>query len=57
VRFIEDNWLGGQRLGGGAFDSTSGSIMSMFNFSGSGNNPVVYLDPTSGTQVATPPSS
>ena len=57
VRFIEDNWLGSQRLGGGAFDATSGSIMSMFNFSGSGNNPVIYLDPTLGTQVATPPAS
>lgn len=56
VRFIEDNWLGGTRLGGGSFDSTSGSIMGMFNFSGSGNNPVVYLDGTLGTPVATPPA-
>ncbi|RFU45089.1 phospholipase C [Paraburkholderia sp. DHOC27] len=56
VRFIEDNWLGGARLGGGSFDSTSGSIMGMFNFSGSGNNPVLYLDENLGTQVATPPA-
>ena len=27
VRFIEDNWLHGQRLGGGSFDATAGSIM------------------------------
>jgi phospholipase C len=33
VRFIEDNWLHGERLGGGAFDATTGSIMGMFDFS------------------------
>lgn len=34
VRFIEDNWLKGQRLGGGSFDASSGSIMPLFNFVG-----------------------
>ncbi|HTX75208.1 MAG TPA: alkaline phosphatase family protein [Terracidiphilus sp.] len=33
VRFIEDNWLGGQRLGGGSFDAIAGSINDMFDFS------------------------
>jgi phospholipase C len=32
VRFIEDNWLQGQRLGGGSFDATAGSINDMFDF-------------------------
>ncbi len=32
VRFIEDNWLNGQRLGGGSFDASAGSIMDMFDF-------------------------
>ena len=32
VRFIEDNWLHGERIGGGAFDATAGSIMDMFDF-------------------------
>jgi phospholipase C len=32
VRFIEDNWLGGQRLGGGSFDAIAGSINDMFDF-------------------------
>ncbi|CAE6868276.1 hypothetical protein R75465_08115 [Paraburkholderia aspalathi] len=32
VRFIDDNWLRGQRIGGGSFDATAGSIMSMFVF-------------------------
>ena len=31
-QFIEDNWLNGERLGGGSFDATTGSIMDMFNF-------------------------
>jgi phospholipase C len=55
VRFIEDNWLGGTRLGGGSFDATSGSIMTMFNFAGSGTNPKLYLDENLGTAVSTPP--
>ncbi len=32
IRFIEDNWLGGQRLGNGSFDAIAGSIQSMFDF-------------------------
>ncbi|CAB3725397.1 Phospholipase C 3 [Paraburkholderia phenoliruptrix] len=56
VRFIEDNWLGGQRIGGGSFDATAGSIMGMFNFSGSGNNPTVFVDPNLGTVVSSVPA-
>lgn len=33
IRFIEDNWLGGQRLGAGSFDVQAGSLTTMFNFS------------------------
>ena len=33
VRFIEDNWLHGERLGDGSFDATAGSIQDMFDFS------------------------
>jgi phospholipase C len=57
VKFIEDNWLGGQRLGNGSFDATAGSIMNMFNFSGSGNNPTVYLDQNLGIKLSAPPAS
>ena len=32
IRFIEDNWLGGQRIGNGSFDAIAGSIMTMFDF-------------------------
>ncbi|WP_028228724.1 phospholipase C [Paraburkholderia ferrariae] len=57
VRFIEDNWLGSARLGGGSFDATAGDMRALFNFTGSGNIPVMYLDPTLGTQVSSPPST
>jgi phospholipase C len=26
IKFIEDNWLGGERLGGGSYDASSGSL-------------------------------
>ncbi len=47
VRFIEDNWLGGQRIGGGSFDATTGSIMDMFDFS-QAHMSRLYIDPQSG---------
>jgi phospholipase C len=47
-QFIEDNWLNGQRIGGGSFDATTGSIVDMFNFN-KGNNTALMLDPTFGT--------
>ena len=32
IRFIEDNWLDGQRIGKGSFDSDHNSITQMFDF-------------------------
>jgi phospholipase C len=32
LRFIEDNWLGGERVGQGSFDSIAGPITGMFDF-------------------------
>ena len=59
VRFIEDNWLHGQRLGGGSFDEKAGSIMDLFDFDRdhSHDNRVnaLFLDPTAGTVVVSPP--
>ena len=57
VRFIEDNWLHGERLGGGSFDATSGSIMDMFDFHGHRRDTALYLDPTTGNVMAKPPVS
>jgi phospholipase C len=51
VRFIEDNWLGGKRLGGGSFDATSGSIMDMFDFRAPFNAAPLFLDPEQGNRI------
>ena len=49
IRFIEDNWLGGERLGEGSFDATAGSIMDMFDFTATGGKTAALrLDPQSG---------
>jgi phospholipase C len=58
VRFIEDNWLDGQRIGGGSFDATAGSIVPMFDFGAAGGKtPVLYLDETNGTPLKSPPKN
>ncbi len=49
IRFIEDNWLKGERLGDGSFDATTGSIMDMFDFKNGGHVPALQLDPATGT--------
>jgi phospholipase C len=51
LRFIEDNWLQGQRIGGGSFDAITNSITQMFNFNPNQNdqgNGVLFLDPATG---------
>jgi phospholipase C len=64
VRFIEDNWLRGERLGGGSNDASAGSIMDVFDFTrilgiDFDFDPAkkVFLDPTVGTIVGSPPAS
>jgi phospholipase C len=47
IRFVEDNWLGGQRIGGGSFDAIAGSMLNMFNFSQT-PNPKLTLSETTG---------
>ncbi len=56
LRFIEDNWLHGQRLGNGSFDATAASIMPMFHFASAGTAPPLYLDPATGDLLASPPA-
>jgi phospholipase C len=54
LRFVEDNWLGGERIGQGSFDSIAGSIDNMFGFS----HPAPFgdseyiLDPSTGEVVS-----
>ncbi|WP_426442600.1 phospholipase C [Bradyrhizobium genosp. P] len=59
VRFIEDNWLHGQRLGGGSFDESAESIMDLFDFdhdhSRDDQASRLFLDPTAGTVIVSPP--
>ena len=47
IRFVEDNWLSGQRIGQGSFDGIANSIASMLNFSQT-PNPVLMLSDTTG---------
>ncbi len=47
VRFVEDNWLGGARIGGGSADATSGTLTSMFDFTQPSDHRL-YLNPSTG---------
>jgi phospholipase C len=48
LRFIEDNWLSGQRIGQGSFDAIAGTINNMFDFNQKPNAKLI-LDPNLGT--------
>ena len=52
IRFIEDNWLGGQRIGDHSLDSKAGSIDNMFDFN-TGHKPVsnLFLDSNTGMRI------
>jgi phospholipase C len=54
LRFIEDNWLGGGRLGGGSFDAVAGDITGLFDFAGAARTPPLFLDDSLGTPVSAP---
>jgi phospholipase C len=56
VRFIEDNWLDGKRIGNGSFDATAGSITGLFDFGRQQGEPALFLDPKTGEVVQTPPA-
>jgi phospholipase C len=56
IRFIEDNWLSGRRLGGGSFDATTGNMTGMFDFTSPPRMTPLFLDPELGTVVSTPPA-
>ena len=48
VKFIEDNWLNGQRISGSA-DAASGTLMNAFNFNQRvGHTPAVILNDKTG---------
>ncbi|HSZ62024.1 MAG TPA: alkaline phosphatase family protein [Terriglobales bacterium] len=48
IHFIEDNWLGGTRIGNGSFDAVANSIVQDFNFSKIRTNGTLCLNPVTG---------
>ncbi len=54
TKFIEDNWLHGERLGGGSFDAGTGSIDGLFDFAGTGHTPTLFLNDSTGLVTTTP---
>ena len=50
TQFIENNWLGGQRIGGGSYDAISGNLDGLFQFFAPRFAPVI-LNPTTGAVV------
>jgi len=48
LRFIEDNWLAGQRIGQGSFDSLAGAINNMFDFTQTPSSTPYILSETTG---------
>ena len=52
LRFIEDNWLSGQRIGAGSYDGIASSIGQMFDFNGDqGRNGKLILHPSTGQPI------
>ena len=47
IKFAENNWLGGKRIGGGSFDASSNSLSGMLQFFAPHVDPVI-LNPTTG---------
>jgi phospholipase C len=48
LRFVEDNWLAGQRIGQGSFDSIASPLNQMFDFTALRQNGQLFLNPTTG---------
>jgi phospholipase C len=46
LRFIEDNWLQGERVGGGSFDAIAGSLNAMFDFAHPDAKPYILKEAT-----------
>ena len=49
IRYIEDRWLGGTRLGKGSTDEMAGSLCNMFDFNRTRHADPIFLDPDYGT--------
>jgi len=51
LRFVEDNWLGGQRIGQGSFDAIASPINQMFDFTTPHEDNRLFLNPSTGQPV------
>jgi phospholipase C len=51
IRFVEDNWLGGQRIGQGSFDAIASPINQMFNFNHRRNDGYLFINPNTGEPI------
>ncbi len=52
LRFIEDSFLGGQRIGQGSFDAITNSIAQMFDFNRDDDDQgKLFLDPSTGEPI------
>jgi len=51
IRFIEDNWLGGRRIGRGSFDTIANSITQMLDFRQTPDNDLFILNEKTGEVV------
>jgi phospholipase C len=51
IRFVEDNWLGGQRIGQGSFDGIANSISQMLNFERRRFDGYLFLNPHTGEPI------
>jgi phospholipase C len=50
TQFIENNWLGGRRIGNGSYDAISGNLDGLFQFFAPRTKPLI-LNPTTGAVV------
>jgi phospholipase C len=51
IRFIEDNWLSGQRIGDGSTDASAGDVNGMFDFDDGPHAGKLFLDPLTGVVI------
>jgi len=51
IRFVEDNWLNGQRIGNGSFDTIASPINQMFNFTQIRKDNILILNPSNGEPI------
>jgi phospholipase C len=51
IRFVEDNWLKGERIGRGSFDAIGNSISQMFDFTHLRFDSTLILNPNTGEQL------